>query len=66
MAPSMLTRGIQLSLALRRAPQRALEPLPPHTSCPVCAGPTARHGARIACALCGYGTKETAHRIRRR
>ena len=58
MALTTLTRGIQLAFAVNARNAPARETLAPHRPCPVCAGPTARVGRYVACALCGYGTKE--------
>ncbi len=58
MAHPTLTRGIQLAFAVNARNAYASETLTPHRPCPVCAGPTARVGRHLACALCGYGTKE--------
>lgn len=54
------TQGVQLALALRRKQRRA--PTLVHPPCPICAGPTARHGDRVACAVCGYGVEERPSR----
>ena len=59
-----MTRGIQLAFAvnvvnvLNAANPQPSETPAPHRPCPVCAGPTARVGRHVACALCGYGTRE--------
>ena len=58
MALPTLTRGIQLAFAVNVANTQPSETLAPHRPCPVCAGPTARVGRHVACALCGYGTRE--------
>ena len=61
MALPTMTRGIQLAFAVNVANAADAQPsetLAPHRPCPVCAGPTARVGRFVACALCGYGTKE--------
>ena len=70
MAVPIQTQGVQLALTLRRK-QRRTPPLAhpphllPHPLCPICAGPTARHGDRVACAVCGYGVAERPRRRRR-
>ena len=61
MALPTLTRGIQLAFAVNVVNASNAQPSEtpaPHRPCPVCAGPTARVGRRVACALCGYGTRE--------
>ena len=65
MAHPTLTRGIQLAFAVNAANAANAQPsetLAPHRPCPVCAGPTARVGRHLACALCGYGTRERPRR----
>ena len=58
------TRGIQLALTLRQPRQRRDAALV-HPPCPICAGPTAQHGDRLVCAICGYGSEERPRRRQR-
>lgn len=57
MTLSTPTRGIQLALAAQQPRPRRGHGLI-HPPCPVCAGPTARHGRRIVCIVCGHGAQE--------
>ena len=61
MTLSTQTRGIQLTLTQKQQKRRRA-PAPPHPPCPICAGPTARHGARNICAVCGHGAQEQPRR----
>ena len=64
---STQSRGVQLALTLQLPQPPQSGPAPGHRPCPICAGPTARHGRRLACVLCGYGTVERPRRrIRQR
>lgn len=65
MTLSTPTRGIQLALTALRQPGGRRPPGLTHPPCPICAGPTARHGDRLACVICGYGVEERLRRRRR-
>ena len=61
MTLSTHTQGIQLALAAHRPrPKRGRGLV--HPPCPVCAGPTARHGRRVVCVICGHGAQERPRR----
>ena len=62
-----IARGAQLPLMMAPTPTPQI-PIPHHDQpldiCPRCAGPTASHGSRAVCVICGFGAKPRPFRRR--
>ena len=62
-----IARGAQLPLMLESRPAARVSypgPRRGSSACPRCAGPTASHGRRIVCVICGFGARPRKARRR--